>query len=563
MYALQIERVYTKEQIMTLYCNQIFLGGGAYGVEAAANYYFSKSVKDLSLDQYALLAALPKAPSAVLARAHTRRRRGNAATSSCRRWPRRATSAGARPRQPRRSRSGSTSMTRAARTTSSPYAYFVEEVRQELQRLLLSRSIRRMPWTSTARDSASTRRSTPRRSEQATEAVRKGLRQYERRHGWRAAKFGTSLEQPGTSLDATATRLVAPGPEGRRSFDRARPRGRANAGRSFRSAITRRRSRPARRRSTGRPPTRLFKRGDLAEFTSRRSMRRKSALTVKLEPEPEVQGALVLLDAKTGEIKAMVGGYDFATSKFNHATQANRQTGSAFKPFIYAAALEQGLKPDDIVDDAPFKRGNWEPHNYDNRSMGAMPLKRGARAFAQHPGGPRARRDRRQQGDAGRPPARAAEPDGAFPAFGARGDRGAAARDGLGLLGLPQRRRARRAGAHPAGSSTATGSLLDEAKPKSYKVLTDYVAAQMVEHDARGGPVGTATAAGLAGRELAGKTGTVNDFTDAWFIGYTPSVVCGVWIGYDEKKTLGKGESGSSAAALPFWIDFMQPVLQG
>jgi penicillin-binding protein 1A len=126
----------------------------------------------------------------------------------------------------------------------------------------------------------------------------------------------------------------------------------------------------------GKSPAKLFKRGDLAEFVVKAVDESKHTLAVELEPAPEVQGALILLDAKTGEVKAMVGGYDFATSKFNLATQANRQTGSAFKPFIYATAMEQGLKPDDIVDDAPFRRGNWEPHNYDNTYMGSMPLRK-------------------------------------------------------------------------------------------------------------------------------------------------------------------------------------------
>src|SRR5262245_65388313 len=110
----------------------------------------------------------------------------------------------------------------------------------------------------------------------------------------------------------------------------------------------------------GKPPSKLFKRGDLAQFKIESvEDRAKRILSVTLDPEPDVQAALVLLDAKTGEIKAMVGGYNFATSKFNHATQANRQTGSAFKPFIYATAIEQGLRPDDIVDDSPFQRGSW------------------------------------------------------------------------------------------------------------------------------------------------------------------------------------------------------------
>jgi penicillin-binding protein 1A len=270
---------------------------------------------------------------------------------------------------------------------------------------------------------------------------------------------------------------------------------------------------------------------------------------------------MILLDAKTGEIKAMVGGYNFATSKFNHATQANRQTGSAFKPFVYATALEQGLKPDDVVDDAPFQRGNWSPHNYDNQYLGAMPLRK---ALALSRNIPAVR---------------------VLDEVGVRNAADLVKRMGLpnpmapflpSALGATEEPLLSMVSAYSTFPNSGTrvepirirkvvdrdGNVLDKAEPKSYKVLSDYVAGQMVDMMRGVVQFGTATAANSIGHELAGKTGTVNDFTDAWFIGYSPKVVCGVWIGYsDRKKPLGKGESGATAA-LPFWIDFMQKYMK-
>jgi penicillin-binding protein 1A len=318
---------------------------------------------------------------------------------------------------------------------------------------------------------------------------------------------------------------------------------------------------PERTEALGRPPSKLFRRGDLAQFKIESVDRAKRILSVTLDPEPEVQAALVLLDAKTGEIKAMVGGYNFATSKFNHATQANRQTGSAFKPFVYATAIEQGLKPDDVVDDSPFQRGNWAPHNYDDQFMGPIPLRK-ALALSRNIPAVRVLDEVGVQ-NAANLVKRLGLPNPMAPFLPSA----------LGATEEPLLNMVSAYSTFPNGGVRVEsvrirkvvdrdGRVLDQAAPKSYKVLSDYVAAQMVDLMRGVVQFGTATAANSIGHELAGKTGTVNDFTDAWFIGYTPKVVCGVWIGYsDRKKSLGKGESGASAA-LPFWIDFMQNYLK-
>ncbi|MEP7271202.1 MAG: PBP1A family penicillin-binding protein [Acidobacteriota bacterium] len=559
MYALQIERVYTKEQIMTLYCNQIFLGGGAYGIEAGANYYFSKSAKDLSLEQFALLAAIPKAPSQYSPVHHAKvaRDRRNLVLQSM-------AEAGFVPQnevdEAKEKPLGLDLDDTRGKHDRSPNAYFVEEVRQELQRLLVEKH--KEDAMDVYRAGLSVYTTLDAKAQlMATRAVRKGLLNYEKRHGATRLKFDNLVDKGNIALEDYRHPSWSAVPQGGDSLTglvmEVSDRQTVVSFGSYRATVTAKDT-----EAFGRSLAKLFKRGDLAEFEILSVDEAKRAVTVKLEPEPRVQGALVLLDASSGEIKAMVGGYNFATSKFNHATQANRQTGSAFKPFIYAAALEQGLRPNDIVNDAPFKRGNWVPHNYDNNFMGAMPLRK---ALALSRNIPAVRvLDEIGVNNTTQLVRRLGLPNPMAPFLPSA----------LGATEEPLLAMVSAYSAFPNGGVRVEparirkvvdrdGNVIDEAKPKSFKAISTYVAAQMVDMMQGVVQSGTAASANSLGRELAGKTGTVNDYTDAWFIGYTPSEVCGVWIGYsDNKKTLGKGESGSSAA-LPFWIDFMKEYLSG
>lgn len=559
LYTLQIERVYTKEQILALYCNQIFLGGGAYGFEAAANYYFSKSLKDLSLEQYALLAALPKAPqqySPILRPKAAKERRNLVLqamadagfVSQTEADTAKAKPLGTNPNEVRN------------KNDKSPYAYFIEEVRQELQRVLERNSQDAMDVYKAGLSVYTTLDADA--QQLAVDAVRKGARNYQKRHGWRKIQFENILDRDdGTTLESYqhyTWSAVAPKIEEILSgvIKDVTERAALVSFGSFSAIVT-----AAETASVGKGPGKLFKRGDLAQFRVEAVDETKKTLKVKLEPEPEVQTALVMLESKSGEIKALVGGYDFSTTKFNHATQANRQTGSAFKPFIYAAALEWGLRPDDIVDDSPFKRGTWEPHNYDNQFMGAMPIRK---AFALSRNIPAVR---------------------VLDEIGINNGVNMVKRMGLpnamapflpSALGATEEPLLPMVSAYSVFPNSGVrvepvwirkvvdrdGNVIEEAKPKSYKVLSEYVSAQMV--DMMRGVVleGTARGANASGQDVGGKTGTVNDFTDAWFIGFTPKYTTGVWIGYsDSKQPLGKGESGASAA-LPFWNEFMRPYMK-
>ncbi len=559
LYSLQLERVYTKEQIMTLYCNKIFLGGGAYGFEAAANYYYSKSLKDLNLEQYAMLAALPKGPQVYspILRPKAAKERRNLVLQSmveagyvtqAQADEAKATALELNPNEVRN------------KNDKSPYAYFVEEVRQELQRMLERKQQDAMEVYKAGLSVYTTIDAEAQKL--AVEAVRKGARNYQKRHGWSKIQFDNVLgKDDGVTLDNYqhyTWSFVAPRVDEVMTglVTEVNDRGTLVSFGHYTTVVT-----PAEISAVGKFPSKLFKRGDLAQFRVTAVDETKKTLKVNLEPEPEVQAALVMLDAKTGEIKALVGGYDFSTTKFNHATQANRQTGSAFKPFVYAAAMEHGLKPDDVVDDAPFKRGNWEPHNYDNQFMGAMPIRK---AFALSRNIPAVRvLDETGINNTVNMVKRLGLPNPMAPFLPSA--LGATEEPLLPMVSAYSVFPNNGVRVEPVWIRKVVdrdGNVVEEAKPKSYKVVSEYVAGEMV--DLMRGVVtgGTATAANSIGHEIAGKTGTVNDFTDAWFIGYTARYCAGVWIGYsDNKRPLGKGEAGASAA-LPFWVDFMRAFLK-
>src|SRR5581483_1356351 len=284
---------------------------------------------------------------------------------------------------------------------------------------------------------------------------------------------------------------------------------------------------------------------------------------VSLEQDSGVQGALVAIDNASGEIKAMVGGRDFEESKFNRATQAMRQTGSSFKPYVYTAAIDQGASPDDVILDEPVTfqtaSGPYIPHNYDEKFEGNITLRR---ALAQSRNIPALKlADRitiktvidyaRRFGITSNMPAylpvalgsaevTLLEQTSAFSAF---------PNDGVRIAPRYLKR-----------VTDYEGRVLEEDFPDVKDVVSARTARIMTSMLREVVLHGTAIAAASMKFPLAGKTGTTNEFTDAWFVGFSPHLTCGVWMGYDEKKTLGPKETGARAA-LPMWMDFMKVAL--
>src|SRR5262245_7398335 len=310
----------------------------------------------------------------------------------------------------------------------------------------------------------------------------------------------------------------------------------------------------------------LLKVGDLALFRVLEVDSAKKRLKVTLYQQPEVQGALVALESASGAVKAMVGGYDFDQSKFNRATQAFRQTGSAFKPFVYTLALDQGMNPNDTIEDNPVsfpsRQGPWSPQNYDRKFEGIITLRR---AIAQSRNIPAVKLLNRFGVEKeieyvkrfgvtspnlapylpmalGSAEVTLLEMTSAYSVF---------PNDGVRLAPrLVQR------------VTDYSGAVREENLVEVHEVIPQSTARAMVDLLRSVVDVGTAQRAKSLQRQIAGKTGTTNSYTDAWFIGFTPSLTCGVWVGYDKKRSLGKGETGARAA-LPIWIDFMQRVLKG
>jgi penicillin-binding protein 1A len=277
---------------------------------------------------------------------------------------------------------------------------------------------------------------------------------------------------------------------------------------------------------------------------------------------PTVQGAMMTLNAKNGEIVTMVGGYDFYTNKFNNATQAYRQTGSCFKPFIYTAAVEWGMTPDTTVSGAPISIGDWQPHNYDgSTSSGDMPLKT---ALAKSMNIPAVHLLQTVGIQTGAQMVRR---------FGIKVPMSPYLPSALGATEVPLDQMVSAYSAFPNKGIRVDphlirkvldrdGATLEEWERTTYKVMNEYVALTMVSMMRGVVQGGTASAAQVLGVPLAGKTGTVNDHTDVWFIGYTPTYVTGVWMGYPgKKKPLGEDMTGAHGA-LPMFIDFMKTFLK-
>ncbi len=560
--ALQIERYYTKNQIMELYANHIFLGANAYGVEAGAETYFGKQAKDLTLGEAALLAGVPKAPSEYSptsnpTRAKERRdlvldlmaKNGFATQAE-------VDAAKAKPIQL------ADTAYYQSQPKSTPFDFPVEFIRQELEDKYTTRVAQGGLAVYTTINAEAQKK--------AYEVVRAGLRRYDKSHsGWRSSyTLIPTAANSSVPTQQELTNFKHPDWYGNEyesgrylmglimKVDRARKEATVRFG-NFNSTVT-----AADMGWSHRQPEAEFKVGNLAEFTIKEVDKKARRLKVELSQVPAVQGAMMTLNAKTGEIVTMVGGYDFYTSKFNNAVQAYRQTGSCFKPFVYTAAVEWGMSPDSTVSGAPIKIGDWQPHNYDGSlGCGDLPLKM---ALAKSMNVPAVHLLQTVGIQTGAQMVRR---------FGIKVPMAPYLPSALGATEVPLDQMVSAYSAFPNKGIRVDphmirrvldrdGAVLQEWEKTTYKVMNEYVALTMVSMMQGVVEFGTATAARSLGVPLAGKTGTVNDHTDVWFIGYTPTYVTGIWMGYPgKKKPLGNDMTGG-IGALPFFIDFMKDFLK-
>jgi penicillin-binding protein 1A len=548
--ALQIERHYTKDQIFTMYCNQIYLGSGNYGFEAASEYYFSRPVGQLTLPQAATLAAIIRGPIyAPVNHPDRALARRNLVLSLMERDHKITVAQGAAAR-----REPLGLHIASLRNDLAPY--FIEDVREYLEHTYGTAAVHEQGLRVYTSLNANMQKA-------ADQAVRDGLHSYDRRHGWRG-NLPNILQNNLGSLDKYqnedwrnplqkgdyVTGLVT---VVQTTFATIKIG-------QYRAMLT-----PADFSWTGRKsPAQLLKPGDLVNV----SIKEVSGNTVRvqLEQQPAAQAALLAIDNPTGEIKAMVGGYSFDESKFNRATQALRQTGSSFKVYVYADALEQGISPFDTVVDEPvtFRSGaqNYSPHNYDNKFEGRITYRRAladsrnvpAVRLLDHVGIQSVIALARKFGITsplppylplalGASDLTLMEHTSAFTVF---------PDDGIHIEPHYIRR-----------VTSYDGAILEEPRPQVTDVVPPEVARTMVAMLEEVVQFGTGVRAKELGRPSAGKTGTTNDFTDAWYIGFTPQLTAGVWVGNDDKRiSLGKKETGARAA-LPIWLEFMQQAVQG
>lgn len=564
--AFRIDKAYSKERILELYLNEIYLGRGTYGVAAAALNYFDKSLTELTVAEAAFLAALPKAPN------NYDPERQAAAAKARRDWVigrlfedkyitlGEAESARAEPLVARARGS-----LRGIKAT-----YFVEEIRREL--------VAKYSDTMVYKGGLSVRTTLdPRLQAIADETLRAGLENYDRRRGWRGAV--TTLELSEGWQGRLQTLAVPPVPRPwRLAVVTAVADGQINL--AFRGGGLGTLTREG-YEWTGRSASKLVSVGDVIWLEDK-------AGRLELKQAPQVNGALVAIEPASGRVLALTGGYSFDKSEFNRATQALRQTGSAIKPFVYLAALQHGLTPSTLVLDAPLSLEQgpglpmWNPENYSEDYLGATPLRTGLELsrnlmtirIAQAIGIENVARLIEDFGIADRVPPYLSISLGAVESTLLRMTAAYAmvANGGYRVTpSLVERVQDRRgvtlarfdtrtcSACHDVVWQNQTPPLLPDERPIVAEALSAYQVTALMQGVVQRG---TAALIGAAlNRPLAGKTGTSNDNKDAWFIGYAPDLVVGVFVGFDTPRSLGAKETGATVAA-PIFRDFMLQALK-
>jgi penicillin-binding protein 1A len=554
--AYRIDNYLTKEEILNLYLNHIFLGHGAYGVEAAAQEYFSKHVENLNLAEAAVLAGIPQAPSRYDPYINPQRSKERQAYVL-----RRMAEVGfitkaeeeAALRQP---------------IKLKPYrpewikecGYFNEHVRTLLENRFGKDSVYSMGLKVYTTADVELHKT-------AQQAIEAGIDGVVQRNGYR----GPLKHLSGKELAAYQTRQTKyyhkyPPRKGLSvtalvsQYDKKRQGVNLRLGDQW--AVLREGSKGVKGFSM-----KALRPGDVVQVRLLSRDRRTKVWTAELIPAPMVQAALASMELKTGKVRVLMGGKDFGDSTFNRATQARRQPGSAFKPIIYAAAIERGFRPDSILLDSPIslpggRHGQvWSPQNYDHKFDGPIPL---ATALARSRNVPTVR----LMMSIGVPATvKMAKTLGIstpiFPNYASA----------LGASEVTLFELTRAYSVFPNQGAMVEPVFIERIEDRDGRVLMDYHLQKHQVLDAQTARTmvqlmhgvverGTATRVRVLGRPVAGKTGTTNKTRDAWFIGFTPSVITGAWVGMDDEHSLGGKETGSAAAA-PIFISYMKEALKG
>ena len=567
--ATRLESTLSKSQILELYLNEIWLGYRSYGVGAAAYNYFGRSLADLTLAQCAYLAALPKGPDNYQPVAHKaaamRRRNMILKDMLDLGWVSRADAEAAM-------REDLTVQSAPARARYHDADYFVDEARKQALQLksVGSQLTQGGYYVRTTLD--------PRLQTAARIALMDGLETYDHRHGWRGA-WGHVANQPGWQA---ATLEHAP-PSERKKW--------------LAALVIEARGGGVRVQTAADNVVGEIVAADVAWARAGRGLSEGDLVWVEpadgggfhLRQVPIVNGALVAMEPGSGRVVAMVGGYSFSLSKFNRATQAYRQPGSSFKPFVYATALQTGqFTPASIVLDAPislpgFGGEAWTPENYEHKFHGPLIFRRGLELslntmtvrIAEQVGMPKIIATAKSFGVVDRMDPVLAMALGAGETTPYRLTSAYASLVNGGRKVTPHlielvedrsgdmlyRADPRDCSTCAAGFSGDDGPELQPAGSQLIDPITAYQIDTMLEGVVLRGTA-AAAASHFPGRPLGGKTGTTNEFRSAWFMGFSPQLVVGVFVGFDDNRSLGKGETGA-VAALPIFIEFMGEAVKG
>jgi penicillin-binding protein 1A len=551
MVALQIEKRYSKAEILTMYCNKVAWGNRAYGVEAASLLYFDKPAKELTLDEAATLAGMLPAPQrynpyasvelATIRRNYTLDRMAEEEFITAEE----AAAAKSRPIETRGHPAPPMSIA----------PYMLETVRTHLEGRYGAKAVYEGGLVVKTGIDPTLQRS-------ATRALDQHLRRLDKPHGFRKPARNVLDEKRAidTFRHPRWPRLLTPGeivPALVTAVETSAIRVRVGP---FQGTIPR-----AGYAWTRRSPSNLVRAGDLIEVKIGKLVPGAAGFEGDLEQPPAIEGAVIAIDNQTGQILADVGGASFERSQFNRATQAKRQVGSLFKPFVYLTAIDQGYTAMSPLEDVPmiFDAGPdqppYEPQNYDREFQGPLTLRRAleqsrnipAIALMQHIGAGRVIQTARQLGITtpipeflsvaiGTAEGTLLEMTSAYSAFPNQGVRMTPAF----VLEVADRE----------------GNVLEQYRPESHQALradAAYIMTELLHGVVRSG---TAAAAQRLDWPLGGKTGTTDDYMDAWFIGFDRDVTLGVWVGFDRRKTIADKATGTTVA-LPLWIDIMKPWL--
>ena len=581
--AVRIEQTYSKDRILELYLNQIYLGIGSYGVAAAALDYFNKSLDELTIAEAAYLAALPKAPNNYHPVKH------HDAALSRRNWviDQMAENGVITAAEATQAKTEPLAM-RARDTTEMVHAeYFAEEARRWL--------ITHYGEEKLYRGGLSVRTTLdPKLQAFADRAFQNGLGAYDRRHGWRGALAKLPTEGDFKATLASQTRPVAAAPHWPLALVLAINGKEAEIGLAdgAKGTIALEDVAWARRVSEGGkigPPVKklldVFEPGDLILVEPKANS--KVPDRYNLRQVPIVRGGMLVMDPHTGRVLAMVGGLSYAESEFNRATQAMRQPGSSFKPFVYLAALDHGFTPSTVVNDAPIELPQgpglpmWRPQNYGGDFAGPSTLRYGLEQsrnlmtvrIAKNVGMEVIADYAKRLGVADDLPRVLSTSLGSYEttllrmatAYSIIVNGGKKIEPALieriqDKTGATIYRRDSRAcdGCQLAGAAAAAPPALPDQRERVLDPVSAYQIVSMLE-----GVItrGTARVVASLGVPLAGKTGTSNDYKDAWFIGFSPDLVVATYVGFDTPQDLGRGEAGGKVAA-PIFKEFMAEAIK-